>query len=137
MTGCLVAAYPVFGHTFCSHERRAASYVHKSSRRESQVVLTKTMQMPLASSLPIKASGSHPIGMTPWHPPEKLGDQDLELRLREMASTLDGTERCVWAIVDDLISAGCVTKERGSAQPLSRPVRCPVERRQRSTRDGR
>src|ERR1700693_4295799 len=39
-------------------------------------------------------------------------DQDPNVRLREIASKLNITERSVWNTVDDLVSAGYVVKER-------------------------
>jgi biotin operon repressor len=39
-------------------------------------------------------------------------DQDPDVRRREIASTLNITERSVWKIVDDLISGGYVVKEK-------------------------
>lgn len=38
--------------------------------------------------------------------------QDPDVRLRDIASTLNITERSVWSIVDDFVSAGYVVKEK-------------------------
>ena len=37
---------------------------------------------------------------------------DPDVRLRDIASTLDITERSIWSIVDDLIAGGYVVKEK-------------------------
>jgi len=39
-------------------------------------------------------------------------DQDPDIRLRDIASTPNITERSVWNIVDDLIKGGCVFKKK-------------------------